>query len=75
MPHRCPVPKKSVELDAEVRLLLRSRPYEIYFAIREEAKSVRAFHVWHWAMNLIEADELEDLVDETDERCRRVFTA
>ena len=75
MPHRCPVAKESVELDAEVRLLLRNRRYEIYFATREETKSVRVFHVGHWAMNLIEADELEDLMDETDESCRRALTA
>jgi plasmid stabilization system protein ParE len=66
MPYRCPVAEESVELKTEVRLLLygrRNRRYKIYFAVREETRAVRVFHVRHWAMKPIDADELEDLED------------
>lgn len=67
MPSRCAVAEESAELGAEVRLLLygkRKRRYKIYFAIHEEAETVRILHVRHWARNPVEADELSDLTDE-----------
>jgi len=40
---------------------------KVYFAIHHESQAVRIFHVRHWAMKPAEADELEDLMDETNE--------
>jgi hypothetical protein len=68
MPHRCSIAEESATLEAEVRGLLhgkRNRRYKIYFDIQAEAKTVRVFHVRHWAVRPIETDELEDLMDET----------
>ena len=68
LPHRCSVADESERPEAEVRLLFhgkRNRRYKVYFAIRDETQTVRVFHVRHWAMKPIEADELEDLLDET----------
>jgi plasmid stabilization system protein ParE len=70
MPARCPVAEESADLEREVRLLLhgkRNRRYKVYFTIHEETKTVRVFHIRHWAMKPVESDELEDLMDETAE--------
>ena len=51
MPYRCPVTEESADFASEVRMLLygkQRRRYKIYFAIDEETKSVRVFHVRHW---------------------------
>jgi len=70
LPNRCPLAEESRDLRTEVRLLLhgkRNRRYKIYFAIHHESKTVRVFHVRHWAMKPAETNELEDLMDETNE--------
>ena len=70
MPARCSVAEESAGLEREVRLLLhgkRYRRYKIYFTIDEETKTVRVFHIRHWAMKPVESDELGDLMDETAE--------
>jgi hypothetical protein len=51
-PQRCPLAEESRHFQAEVRLLLygkRNRRYKIYFSIHKETKTIRVFHVWHWA--------------------------
>ena len=66
MPDRCPIADESDDLKMEVRLLLhgtRNRRYEIYFAILQESKTVRVFHVRHWARKSADADEIEELMD------------
>ena len=67
MPGRCPAFEDSTELGVEVRVLLhgkRNRRYKIYFEIQLDAGRVRVFHIRHWARKPVEADELEDLMDE-----------
>jgi len=68
MPARCPVAEESGDLQTEVRLLLygkRARRHKIYFAIHGESATVRVFHIRHWAMKPIEADELAELMSES----------
>jgi len=70
LPRRCALAEESEDLQTEVRLLLhgkRNRRYKIYFAVNEASQTVRVFHVRHWAMKLADADELGDLMDETEE--------
>jgi plasmid stabilization system protein ParE len=60
----------SGDLQTEVRFLLhgkRNRRYKVYFAIHPESQTVRVFHVRHWAMRSAEADELGDLMAETND--------
>jgi len=67
-PQRCPLAGEAQQLQAEVRLLLygkRKRRYKVYFAIHEETECVRVLHVRHWARRAAEADELDDLPDDT----------
>ena len=67
MPSRCPIFEDSKELGVEVRVLLhgkRNRRYKIYFSTQAEDERVIVFHVRHWARKPVEADELEDLMDE-----------
>jgi hypothetical protein len=64
------VAEESEELQAEVRLLLhgkRNRMFKIYFAIHKETDTVRIFHVRDWARKPVDADELQDLMDEVGE--------
>jgi hypothetical protein len=71
MPSRCPIFEDSEELGVEVRVLLhgkRNRRYKIYFSIQAEDERVIVFHVRHWARKPVEADELEDLMDEGVDR-------
>jgi len=35
--------------------------------VHDETATVRVVHVRHWAMTLVAADELEDLMDESAE--------
>jgi len=68
LPERCPLAEESTELKAEVHFLLhgkRNRRYKVYFSIHNESETARVFHVRHWAMKPVEADELEDLMNET----------
>ena len=68
MPRRCPLAEESTELEIEVHFLLhgkRNRRYKVYFSIHDESETVRVFHVRHWAMRPVEANELEDLMDES----------
>jgi plasmid stabilization system protein ParE len=70
LPERCALAEESKDLQTEVRLLLhgkRNRRYKIYFAIHHESQTVRVFHVRHWSMKPAEADELGDLMAETNE--------
>ena len=70
MPARCPVAPEAEELGDEVRLLLhgkRNRAYRVYFKIEQKTASfgsVQVFHVRHWARKPLDADELQDLMDE-----------
>ncbi len=72
MPGRCPVADESKELGREVRFLLhggRSRMYKVYSSIHAEAQAagtVQVLHVRHWARRALTAEELEQLMDETD---------
>jgi plasmid stabilization system protein ParE len=62
MPHRCPLAAEDADLQAGVRLLLhgrRNRCYKIFYAIHEPAKTVRVFHIRHWARKPAAADELQ----------------
>jgi plasmid stabilization system protein ParE len=68
MPRRCPLAEESTELDTEGHFLLhgkRNRRYKVYFSIHNESETVRVFHVRHWAKRPVEADELEDLMDQS----------
>jgi plasmid stabilization system protein ParE len=70
-PRRCPLAEESRHLQAEVRLLLygkRNRRYKIYFAIHKETKTIRIFHVRHWARKPADTDELDDLMEYTAEQ-------
>ncbi len=68
-PRRCPEADESKDLQSEIRLLLygkRNRRYKIYFAIHEEAKTVRVFHVRHWARKPVNANALRKLIDDIE---------
>jgi ribosomal protein L39E len=68
---QCPLAEESRHLQAEVRLLLygkRNRRYKIYFAIHKETKTIRVFHVRHWARKPSDTGELDDLMDDTAEQ-------
>lgn len=70
MPSRCPLAGESDDLQTEVRLLLhgkRNRRYNVYFAIHHASATVRVFHIRHWARKPAETNELEELMDETNE--------
>jgi plasmid stabilization system protein ParE len=70
LPGRCALAEEAEDLQTDVRVLFhgkRNRRYKVYFAIHHESQTVRVFHVRHWAMKPAEADELEDLMDETNE--------
>ena len=70
LPGRCALAEESGDLQTEVRFLLRgkrNRRYKVYFAIHHESRTVRVFHVRHWAMRAAEVDELGDLMAETNE--------
>ena len=69
MPGRCPLAEESESLQTPVHFLLygrRNRRYKIYFAIHRESEMVRVFHVRHWSLKPVEADELEDLMEENE---------
>jgi hypothetical protein len=40
----------------------------IYFAIHKETKTIRVFHVRHWARKSADTDELDDLMDDSAEQ-------
>ena len=68
---QCPLAEESRHLQAEVRLLLygkRNRRYKIYFAIHKETKTIRVFHVRHWARKPSDTGEFDDLMDDTAEQ-------
>lgn len=70
LPIRCPLAEESDALQTEIRILLhgkRARRYKIYFAVHHESQTVRVFHVRHWAMKAVRADEIADLMDEKDD--------
>lgn len=70
LPGRCPIAEESRELQSEVRLLLhgrRNRRYKVYFAIHKETRTIRVFHIRHWARRPLDADDLQELMDEIDE--------
>ena len=69
MPARCPLASEAEELGEEIRLLLhgkKNRAYKIYFKIQQE--SVRVFHVRHWARKPLTREELEELMDDRQDR-------
>lgn len=74
MPARCPLAPESEELAAEVRILLhgrKNRSYKVYYAVEYETASsgtVRVFHVRHWARKPVSDDELQELMDDLDEK-------
>jgi plasmid stabilization system protein ParE len=70
-PQRCPLAEESRQLQAGVRLLLygkRNRRYKIYFAIHKETKTIRVFHVRHWARKPAGTGELDDWMDDRAEQ-------
>ena len=73
MPGRCPLAPESEEIEDEIRFLLhgrKNRTYKIYFKIHHTTASggsVQVFHVRHWARRPIDADELEDLMEDDSE--------
>jgi hypothetical protein len=73
MPQRCPVTPESEDLDREIRVLLhgrRNRTYKIYFSIEQQSTGigvVSIFHVRRWARKSVDANELEDLMDDQQE--------
>ena len=74
MPARCPLAPEAEELGEEIRLLLhgkKNRAYKIYFKLHhtvESSGSVRVFHVRHWARKPLTREELEELMDDRQER-------
>jgi hypothetical protein len=71
---RCRLAEESEELQAEVRLLphgKRNRMFKIYIAIHKETDTVRILHVRHRARKPVDADELQDLMDEVGEEDAR----
>jgi plasmid stabilization system protein ParE len=67
MADRCAIAEESVDLKAEVRVLLhgkRKRCYKVYYAVDQATETVRVFHVRHWARKPVEVDELGDLMEE-----------
>lgn len=64
---RCPIAAESADLGFEVRVLLygrRYRGYKVYFATHDVSKTVRVFHVRHWARRLLATRELLRLARE-----------
>jgi plasmid stabilization system protein ParE len=60
LPTRCTIAEESEDLQQEVRLLLhgkRNRRYKVYFAIHHESRTVRVFHVRHWARKPLATEE------------------
>ena len=74
MPSRCPLAPEAEELGDIVRLLLhgkKNRAYKIYFRIHqtvESTGSVQVFHVRHWARKPLTNEELEELMDDQEDR-------
>ena len=67
MPSRCPVAEESEAFGQQVHLLLhgrRNRTYKVYYSIHHETRTVRVFHIRHWARKGLRADELQELMDE-----------
>jgi len=65
MPKRCARAEESNETGSEIRVLSHgsgNHRYQVYFAIREQSKTVRVLHVRHWARKRVDAGELEDLL-------------
>ena len=66
-PGRCPIAGESKELGQEVRMLLygrRNRTYKVYYSLHDETRTVRVFHVRHWARKALDADDVQRLIDE-----------
>lgn len=74
MPSLCPVAVESAELGQVVRVLLhgrRNRTYKIYFSTKQDGQAsgvVYVFHVRHWARKPVTDDELEELMDDQEDR-------
>ncbi len=69
MPGRCPLAPESEDLPTEVRLLLhgkRNRRYKVFFAIHSQTKTVRVFHIRHWARKPADAGEFEKLINDVE---------
>jgi plasmid stabilization system protein ParE len=64
LPARCPRAVEPEELEFDIRVLFygkRNRRYKVYFAIHEQTKTVRVFHVRHWARKPTHANDLNAL--------------
>jgi plasmid stabilization system protein ParE len=74
MPARYPVAPESEDLGREVHVLLhgrKNRTYKLYYSIEYETQSrgtVRVFHVRHWARKSPSEDELQELMDELEDK-------
>ena len=67
-PSRCPIADASQLLGQEIRFLLhgkRNHAYKIYFSIDHKSRTVRIFHIRHWAMKALRRDALRALMAET----------
>ena len=73
LPERCAIAEESGGLGKEVRLLLhgrRNRLYKIYFEVISDGHSsgvVPILHVRHWAKRELRQDELQELLDDSQE--------
>ena len=73
LPGRCPVALESEELGPQIRILLNGRAkrvYKIYYLIEFKTPTsgvVRVLHVRHWARKPLGDDELQDLIDDTED--------
>jgi len=66
-PTRCLVADVSQILGQEVRFLLhgkRNRAYKIYFSIEHKSRTVRIFHIRHWARKALRRAALRALMAE-----------
>jgi plasmid stabilization system protein ParE len=74
MPARCPVAPESEDLAQEIRVLLhgpRRRSYKVYYAIEYESPAsgtVRILHVRHWARRPLTENEIQDLLDDLEQK-------
>ena len=73
LPGRCPVALESEELCQQIRILLNGRAkraYRIYYSIDFKTPStgvVHVLHVRHWARKPLGDDELQELIDDTED--------
>jgi len=74
MPERCPIASESEDLGQQVRVLLygrKNRTYRVFFGVKQTSPShgvVSVYHVRHWARKPLTNEELEELMDDQENR-------